>query len=78
MASPGGFRTFLDHWHFYDQETRSDRILGHVLWPAQEEYVRASAQHRGIYLLKARKLGESTLATAFDAWVARFRRTLRS
>jgi hypothetical protein len=67
------FRAFLRVWKFLDQETGQVRILGDSLWPAQEEYVRASEEHPWLYMLKARQLGETTVAIAFDAWVARFR-----
>jgi hypothetical protein len=67
------FRGFLDHWQFLDQETGTVRTLGSGLWEAQEEYVRATEEHDWLYLLKARQLGETTLAVAFDAYVARFR-----
>jgi hypothetical protein len=67
------FRAFLDLWQFTDQESGQNRTLGEVLWPAQEEFVRITAAHRWVYVLKARKLGETTIACAFDAWVLRFR-----
>jgi hypothetical protein len=67
------FRAFLDHWRFLDQETGTVRTLGTGLWEAQEEYVRATEEHDWLYLLKARQLGETTIAVAYDAYVARFR-----
>jgi len=78
------FRAFLDAWQFTDQESGKIRVLGEVLWPAQEEFVRMTAapeardQQTGkdwVFLLKARKLGETTIACAYDAWVLRFRDT---
>lgn len=78
------FRDFLDAWQFVDQEAGEIRVLGEVLWPAQEEFVRMTAapeardEHTGknwVYFLKARKLGETTIACAYDAWVMRFRDT---
>lgn len=67
------FRYFLDFWHFLDQDSGQDRILGEVLWPAQEEFVTTAQEHNWVFFLKARQLGETTIACAFDGWVARFR-----
>ena len=75
------FRAFLDAWQFTDEETGQNRVLGKVLWPAQQEFVRITAapaarEHTGkgwVFFLKARKLGETTIACAYDAWVMRFR-----
>jgi hypothetical protein len=76
------FRAFLDLWRFTDQETGQVRLLGEALWPAQEEFVRmtdaaeardAHTDKNWVYFLKARKLGETTIACAYDAWVLRFR-----
>jgi len=60
ISAASDFRAFLDVWQFTDQEQGQIRVLGEVLWPAQEEF-------------KARKLGETTIACAYDAWVLRFR-----
>lgn len=67
------FREWLNYWHFLDQETGQTRILGEVLWEAQEEFVRQTKEHSWIFFLKARKLGETTIECAYDAWVMRFR-----
>lgn len=70
------FREFLNHWHFIDQDTGEDRILGHSLWPSQEQHVaycEREALALWVYFLKARQLGQSTIECAFDGWVARFR-----
>lgn len=67
------FRAFLDVWAFLDQETGVVRVLGENLWEAQEAYVNATDEHENIFLLKARQLGETTVAVAYDGWVARFR-----
>ncbi len=73
MADPiEGFRVFLDHWYFRPEGGKKT-ILGRVLWPAQERFVHVVSEHKWIYLLKARKLGETTIEEAYDAWVARFR-----
>jgi hypothetical protein len=78
------FRAFLDVWQFRAQEAGEIQVLGEVLWEAQEEFVRMTAapealdQHTGkswVYFLKARKLGETTIACAYDAWVMRARDT---
>ena len=67
------FRAFLSVWHFRAQETRDVRLLGEHLWPAQEVFIREIADHPHVYALKARKLGQSTIACAFDGFVMRFR-----
>jgi hypothetical protein len=68
-----GFREFLRVWHFLDQDTGKIRLLGEVLWVGQEHYVEVARDHLWIYFLKARQLGETTIAIAYDAWVMRFR-----
>jgi hypothetical protein len=78
------FRAFLDVWRFRAQEAGEIQILGEVLWQAQEEFVRVTSapealdEYTGknwVYFLKARKLGETTIACAYDAWVMRARDT---
>jgi hypothetical protein len=78
------FRAFLDVWQFRAQEASEIQILGGVLWEAQEEFVRTAAAPEAldehtrkswVYFLKARKLGETTIACAYDAWVMRARDT---
>jgi hypothetical protein len=82
LGAAGDFRPFLDLWQFTDQERGEIRVLGEVLWPAQEEFVNATTapgaqdEQTGaswLYVLKARKLGETTIACAYDGWVLRFR-----
>lgn len=68
-----GFREFLRHWWFLDQESKKAKQLGEDLWDGQKLVIEAMAEHRWIYELKARKLGFTTLGVAFDAWVLRFR-----
>lgn len=67
------FLGFLPHWTFLDQRTGQMRKLGNVLWPGQRAFVDSMDAERFIYALKARKLGFTTLACAYDAWVWRFR-----
>lgn len=67
------FRYFLRFWHFLDQESSQQRLLGEVLWPGQEVFVESMDDHKFIYALKARKLGFTTIEQAYDAWCARFR-----
>lgn len=76
------FRVFLNHWRFLDRRTGKIRILGHELWAAQEEFVKRTQDQIAIdketgrdwiFFLKARKLGETTIECAYDAWVMRFR-----
>lgn len=68
-----GFREFLRVWHFLDQDTGRVKLLGEVLWPGQEHYALIAVLHLWVYFLKARQLGETTIAIAYDAWVMRFR-----
>jgi hypothetical protein len=74
VAAALSFRAFLRHWKFLDQETGVVRVLGDVLWPAQDAYIEAT-ENPYLTMLKARQLGETTVAIAYDAWVARFRDT---
>jgi hypothetical protein len=67
------FGTFLSLWHFRAQETKDVRLLGEHLWEAQETFIREIAEHPHVYALKARKLGQSTIACAYDGFVLRFR-----
>jgi hypothetical protein len=68
-----GFREFLRVWHFLDQDTGQIKLLGEVLWPGQEHFALVAVLHAWVYFLKARQLGETTIAIAYDAWVLRFR-----
>jgi hypothetical protein len=68
-----GFREFLNHWQFLDQDSGVIRTLGHTLWPAQEEFVRTAVSNPWVFYLKARQLGESTMACAFDGYCLRVR-----
>jgi hypothetical protein len=65
------FRSWLDHWTFIP-EGKPPQLLGPNLWRAQDIYARATAEHDSIYFLKARQLGESTIACAYDGWRLRF------
>jgi phage terminase large subunit-like protein len=67
------FRAFLDLWHFRAQESKQVRILGEGLWEAQEQFLSEMAAHEHLYALKARKLGQTTIACAYDGFVLRFR-----
>jgi hypothetical protein len=71
VAAALSFRAFLDHWRFVPPGS-TPLLLGPNLWPAQEEYARIAAEHPWVFYLKARQLGETTIACAFDAWRARF------
>jgi hypothetical protein len=73
VAAATSFRAFLNHWWFIDPDTGSKLNLGQVLWPGQERFVTEVERTLLIYVLKARKLGYTTLECAFDAWCARFR-----
>lgn len=67
------FRYFLRYWTFLDQETQQITKLGDDLWEGQHAFIDTMFQHDWIFALKARKLGFTTLAIAYDGWVARFR-----
>lgn len=69
-----GFKEFLKVWSFIGLTGKSVH-LGEHLWKGQEEFCKAAAEHNRVYYLKARRLGFSTNAVAYDAWVARFRNT---
>lgn len=73
MAVALDFRVFLNYWKFVNQDTGKVQTLGDGLWAAQEEFVRRTKMHDWIFYLKARQLGETTIACAYDAWVLRFR-----
>jgi len=73
VAAALDFRAFLRHWRFLDQETGVERVLGDSLWSGQETLLEAIDANPWIFVLKARQLGFTTVALAYDAWVARFR-----
>jgi hypothetical protein len=66
-----GFREFLRYWYFIP-EGSGKRLLGDELWAAQEEFADVCGLYPWVYFLKARQLGESTIACAFDGYRARF------
>ena len=53
-------------------EGRQPTLLGPSMWKSQETYAAATVANASIYFLKARQLGESTIAIAYDAWRLRF------
>lgn len=73
IACKQSFREFLNYWNFIDGETGEVRILGEVLWSGQEQVIEGMMKVPKLFALKARKLGFTTMETAYDAWVARFR-----
>jgi hypothetical protein len=66
------FRHFLKHWRFINLETGQITVLGEHLWDGQLQVVEAMENVPKFYNLKARKLGVTTLACAFDGWRLRF------
>jgi hypothetical protein len=66
------FRAFLNHWEFLNSETGKRTILGDDLWTGQERFIAAASEYDWLMSLKARKLGLTSLACAFDGWVMRF------
>lgn len=73
VAAATSFRSFLDVWHFLDQENGVTRVLGSNLWEGQEQLLDAMDEHPWIYCLKGRQIGATSLGIAYDAYVARFR-----
>jgi hypothetical protein len=71
VAAATSFRSFLDSWYFTPPGS-PPTLLGPNLWPAQQTYVETASRESRLFYLKARQLGETTIACAFDAWVARF------
>jgi hypothetical protein len=72
-ACQRSFAAFLPYWKFSDPATGKVLTLGDELWPGQVDFVQTMMTEDLIFALKARKLGFTTLETAFDAWCARFR-----
>jgi len=70
-AAASDFRAWLEHWTFVPPGL-PPRLLGPTLWEGQAEFALVVGEHRWVYFLKARQLGESTIACAYDGWVARF------
>lgn len=69
------FRAFLSVWRFRAQETKDIRTLGDELWEAQDIFIEQMCANPHVYLLKARKLGQSTIAVAYAAFALRVRDT---
>jgi hypothetical protein len=67
------FRAFLSVWKFKSGEQKTTRLLDEELWDGQRELADIIAAEPYTLLLKARKLGQSTLAVAKAGWVARVR-----
>jgi Terminase RNaseH-like domain len=67
------FRTWLSLWRFRSGEDKTVRILGETLWDGQRELAETVATTDFTFLLKARKLGQSTLCVAYAAFCARVR-----
>lgn len=66
------FRNFLRLWRFRAGETKDIRTLGH-LWDGQERVARFLTDHPHTYVLKARKLGFSTVCVGYAGYCARIR-----
>jgi hypothetical protein len=67
------FRAFLGVWRYRSQERKEVRVLGEDVWPAQEQLVDAIIDSPALMILKARKLGLSTVCIAYCGFVLRFR-----
>jgi hypothetical protein len=73
IASSQSFAAFLKHWKVRDPASGEVFILGDRIWPGQDRFLWAIQEHDWIYSLKARKLGYTTLAVAYDGWCLRFK-----
>jgi hypothetical protein len=67
------FRAFLFLWRYRSQELKEVRVLGEDLWPAQEQLIDAIIGNPHLMILKARKLGLSTVCIAYAGFCLRFR-----
>jgi hypothetical protein len=67
------FRAFLSLWRYRSQELKEVRVLGEDLWPAQEQLIDSILSEPHLMILKARKLGLSTVCIAYAGYCLRFR-----
>jgi hypothetical protein len=67
------FRAWLSIWKFKSGETKAVHTLGDDLWEGQATLADTLATEEHTFLLKARKLGQSTIAVAYAALAARVR-----
>jgi len=72
-AEPDAFRAFLRLWRYRSQEQKEVRVLGADLWAAQEQLIEAIIDNPALMILKARKLGLSTVCIAYCGYALRFR-----
>ncbi len=70
---PDAFRAFLKLWRYRSQEQKEVRVLGEDLWPAQDQLIDAIIDNPALMILKARKLGLSTVCIAYCGYALRFR-----
>jgi hypothetical protein len=70
---PTAFRAFLRLWRYRSQERKEVLVLGEDLWPAQEHLIDSILSEPHLMILKARKLGLSTVAIAYCGYALRFR-----
>ena len=71
IACATSFRAWLDYWQ-YVAEGGFPQLLGASLWHGQLEMLEAMLAHPFLFTLKARQLGLTTLACAYDGWHLRF------
>jgi hypothetical protein len=67
------FRAWLSVWRFRSGEDKAIRTLGETMWEGQHALADLLASDPFVYILKARKLGQSTIAIAYAAFCARVR-----
>ncbi len=71
FQATGTFRDFLNVWRFESTEENTSLVLGEHLWHAQEMFVEAVACTPNLFALKARRLGQSTIAAANCGYLLR-------
>jgi hypothetical protein len=67
------FRAWLSVWKFRSGEDKAIRTLGEEMWEGQRGLADTLATANFTYILKARKLGQSTLCVSYAGFCARVR-----
>lgn len=69
-AVASSFGEFARLWSFRDPDSGEVVSFGDGLWAGQAAMAEVLERHPKVFVLKSRKLGATTLETAYDAWVA--------
>jgi hypothetical protein len=67
------FRAWLDIWKFRSGEDKAIRTLGPTMWEGQRQLADTLATVDHSFVLKARKLGQSTICVSYSGFAARVR-----